>query len=124
MMALALLVQKPGACPLSTCGRSGNYFFHPTVFSQPAVASVPFTYGSLGRNSFRGPTRANFDLTIAKETAIYGERIGLDIIGSFFNIVNQAQFSDPTTSITSSTFGQISGTADPRIIQFTARLTS
>jgi outer membrane receptor protein involved in Fe transport len=117
------LAQKTGTCPLSTCGRIGNYFFDPTVFSQPAVASVPFTYGSLGRNSFRGPTRTNFDMTIAKETYIYAERVRLDIIGSFFNIVNHAQFNNPTVSITSSTFGQISGTADPRIIQFTARLT-
>jgi hypothetical protein len=47
----------------------------------------------------------------------------MEIIGSFFNILNHAEFNTPTTSITSSTFGQISGTADPRIIQFTARLT-
>jgi outer membrane receptor protein involved in Fe transport len=117
------LVQKSGACALSTCGRTGNYFFDPTAFSQPAVAAVPFTYGTLGRNAFRGPTRSNFDLTVSKVTSLYRERVNLEIIGNFFNILNQAEFNTPTTTITSSTFGQISGTADPRIIQFTARLT-
>jgi hypothetical protein len=117
------LVQKSGTCPLSTCGRIGNYFFDPTAFSQPAVSSVPFTYGTLGRNAFRGPTRSNFDLTVSKKVSLYGERLNLEIIGNFFNILNNAQFNNPTVSITSSTFGQISATADPRIIQFTARLT-
>jgi hypothetical protein len=40
----------------------------------------------------------------------------------FFNLFNHAQFREPDTSITSGTFGQISQTYDPRIIQLALRL--
>jgi len=34
-----------------------------------------------------------------------------------FNVFNNAQFSNPDTNIADPAFGQISNTADPRIIQ-------
>ncbi len=120
-------VQKAGACVLSGCGRTGNFFFDPTIFTQPPTGATPpalsaITYGNLGRNSFRGPSRTNFDLTVSKMIPLAREgRYNLEIIGNFFNIFNNAEFNNPTLGITSGTFGQISGTADPRIIQFTMR---
>jgi hypothetical protein len=117
----AHLVQKAGN------GRTGNFFFDPVPFAAPAFSgnNVPtqFTYGSLGRNAFRGPTRTNIDLTISKVTNLVAERVKLEIIGNFFNAFNHAQFNNPQASLTSGTFGQISATADPRIIQLAGRLT-
>jgi hypothetical protein len=49
------------------------------------------------------------------------ERFHLQIRADFFNILNNAQFRDPDPSITSGTFGQISNTYGPRIIQLAAR---
>ena len=61
-----LLVQKAGN------GRTGNFFFDPTVFSAPAFSGnnppAQPTYGNLGRNAFRGPARTNFDVSISKVT--------------------------------------------------------
>jgi hypothetical protein len=106
------LVQKAGN------GRTGNFYFDPTAFVAPVTG-----YGTLGRNAFRGPGRTNLDLSISKVTNLYRERMKFEIIGNFFNALNHAEFNNPQTSITNSTFGQISATGDPRIIQVAARLT-
>jgi hypothetical protein len=116
------MVQKAGN------NRTGNFYFDPTAIVQPSTATpsspAQYTYGTLGRNAFRGPDRTNLDISVSKKTAIAKEgRVALEIIGNAFNVLNHTEFANPTTSITSSTFGQISTTADPRILQLAARLT-
>ena len=109
--------------------RTGNYYFNPTIFAGigtmggstclPCVTNPALrTYGNFPRNAFRGPSRTNFDLEIGKVTPLWGEKAKLEFRAEFFNILNSVQFRDPSTSITSGTFGQISTTYDPRIIQF------
>jgi len=51
-------------------------------------------------------------------TPLWGERLKMEFRAEFFNILNSVQFRDPSTSITSGTFGLVSTTYDPRIIQF------
>ena len=113
-------------------GRTGNFYFDPAAFERAsllalynnnaAVTNAALrTYGSLGRNAFRGPDRTNVNLTLGKVTDLYHESVKLEIRADFFNLFNHAQFDVPNTSITSGTFGQISSTADPRIIQLSAR---
>lgn len=118
--------------------RQGNYYFDPANFvnctasatcpngfptTAAAVANPAVrTYGTLPRNFFRGPSRTNFDLAVAKETPIIRERLNAEFRAEFFNIFNIVQFSNPSTSIASALFGQITSTADPRIIQFALRL--
>lgn len=113
-------------------GTTGNYFFDPTTFeraslnalqSSGAAATNPAlrTYGNLGRNAFRGPDRANFDLTVAKNIFLYKESVKLEIRGDCFNCFNHTEWGNPNTTITSSLFGQISTTGDPRILQLAAR---
>jgi hypothetical protein len=104
--------------------RTGNFYFEPTAIAAPANDPTLRTYGSLGRNAFRGPDRTNLDISISKKTNISREgRVAIEIIGNAFNVLNHTEFANPTTSVTSSTFGQISTTADPRILQLAARLT-
>ncbi len=79
------------------------------------------TYGSLRRNSLRGPGETNLDFSVAKTTRLT-ERVALEIEGDFFNIFNQTQFQNPDNTITDVTFGQITTTYPPRIIQLAARL--
>lgn len=113
-------------------GRTGNFYFNPTAFSTAAFSASGFdpvnnaaqrTYGTLGRNAFRGPDRFNTNMAIAKNTSIIGEnRLNAEFRADFFNMFNNTQFSNPSTSITSGVFGQISSTAAPRIIQLALRL--
>ena len=113
-------------------GNPGNFYFDPAAFSYKeivALGSAPVTnpalrtYGTLGRNAFRGPTRTNVNLTIAKITPIWGERVKSELRADFFNVLNHTQFDNPNLTITSPLFGQISSTGDPRIIQLAFRLT-
>jgi hypothetical protein len=119
--------------------RTGNYYFDPSNFVACTVSAtcpngLPTTaqalanpalrsYGTFPRNALRAPGRTNFDLAVAKTTPIYKERVKLEFRAEAFNILNHAEFSGPSTSITSSLFGQITSTADPRIIQLAARIT-
>lgn len=111
-------------------GTSGNFYFDPAAFSTAAFSAPGFdplnnpsqrTYGTLGRNSLRGPSRTNLDVSLSKNTAIT-ERLNLQFRAELFNIFNHAEFNNPNLSYTSGTFGQISTTADPRIIQLSLRL--
>ena len=113
-------------------GNPGNYYFNPAAFSTTAILALGTdpvtnpalrTYGSLGRNAFRGPTRTNVNLTIAKITPLWGERVKSELRADFFNVLNHTQFDNPNLTITSPLFGQISSTGDPRIIQLAFRLT-
>jgi Carboxypeptidase regulatory-like domain/TonB-dependent Receptor Plug Domain/TonB dependent receptor len=103
------------------------------VVANPALA----TYGTLPRNFFRGPSYINFDVTFAKTTSIT-ERLKLEIRADFFNIFNHANFLSPGVTNNgdgtfsgggdgvnpnADSFGQITSTYDPRIIQLAARFT-
>jgi hypothetical protein len=81
------------------------------------------TYGTLPRNFIRGPGRANLDFAVAKNTPLIAERLNMELRVEFFNIFNHAEFMNPTTSLSSSLFGQITTTYDPRIMQLGLRFT-
>ena len=102
---------------------TGPFWFDPTNLD---CVNVPlFTYGTLGRNAFRGPGINNWDLALLKDTNIT-ERHRIEFRAEFFNAFNHAQFSNPDNSGFSSTFGQLTTTrghdsdttSGSRIIQF------
>lgn len=119
--------------------RTGNFYFNPANFAACTVSAtcpngLPTTaqalanpalrsYGTFPRNALRAPGRTNFDIAMAKTTPIFKERVKLEFRAEFFNVLNHAEFNGPSTTITSSLFGQITSTADPRIIQLAARFT-
>src|SRR6202043_1140008 len=88
---------------------TGNYYFNPDAFSADfsGLAAGQYTYGSSGRNEYRGPDQVNVNLSIAKTTTLK-ERTKFEIRADFFNALNHTEFSLPNTSIGSSQFGQIS----------------
>ncbi len=101
----------------ATGSGNGAVYFQPGNF---AAASTG--YGTLPRNFFRGPSRTNIDMAIAKITPLYHERVNLEFRAEFFNVFNSTQFKNPDTTIGSQTFGEIITTYDPRILQFGARV--
>jgi hypothetical protein len=117
---------------LTVNGQTGNYYFNPANFSIAAFSAAGFdpvanpaqrTYGTLGRNAFRTPGRTNMDLALAKRTPLGRERFNSELRLEAFNLFNTVQFREPNTTITSSTFGQITDTYAPRIVQIALRLT-
>jgi outer membrane receptor protein involved in Fe transport len=104
----------------ATPNSPGNQFFTGN-FSVPDPSVITGSYGS-GRNILRGPGQANLDLALAKST-IVTERTKLELRAEFFNIFNHPEFQNPDTNISDSTFGQVTDTFAPRIIQFGLRFT-
>jgi Carboxypeptidase regulatory-like domain/TonB dependent receptor len=102
----------------SDCGGgtsvTGNFYINPTVFD---CSNVPmFTFGTLGRNSIRGPGINNWDLSVIKRTKIT-ESTTLEFRAEFFNAFNHVQFLNPDPTGLASTFGQVVQTRDPRLGQ-------
>ncbi len=117
--------------PNSASTNSGNYYFDPSLFSNSralaldGVSSTSFyPYGTLPRNALRGPSQTNLDLAISKHFLflIKDKNIDLELRGDAFNVLNHTQFRNPDTTITDSTFGQVSTTYDPRILQVALHL--
>ena len=109
-------------------GTTGNFWFNPNDLQQdPCIGAdtCPLGfYGTYRRNSFRGPSHSNMDLALEKSTNLVGERTKLLFRLEAFNIFNHAEFRPPASgSILSGTFGQITGTYDPRILQLALKLT-
>ncbi|MBC7926142.1 MAG: TonB-dependent receptor [Bryobacteraceae bacterium] len=104
---------------------SGGTWFDTSALSTEGleVLRTPSgTYGSLGRNALRGPARTNLDLRVSKSTRFLRERLKADLILEGFNVLNAAQFRNPDLNFNSGTFGVISTTYDPRILQAAIRL--
>ena len=84
-------------------------------------------FGTLGRNTFRGPGFRDFDMALIKDTAFghrgRGELANLQFRAEFFNIFNEVNFGLPSNIVRGSGFGFISKTAGPsRQIQFSVKL--
>ncbi len=84
-------------------------------------------FGSLGRNTFRGPLFHNFDVAVIKDTPLAmrdgHERAALQFRSEFFNIFNLVNFGLPSNTLLGAGFGRISRTAgSSRQIQFSLKL--
>lgn len=99
-------------------GSSGNYWFNPENFSP----DVQTGYGTLGRNAFRGPGRSNVDLSLSKDIPLWRENVKFQFRFEAFNVFNFVQWKDPDENIFSSSFGQVTDTYEPRILQFALRM--
>ncbi len=85
-------------------------------------------FGTLGRDTFRGPAFHNFDFALIKDTTLAtraagGELAVLQFRAEFFNLFNIVNFGLPSNIVTGSGFGEISRTAGTsRQIQFSIKL--
>lgn len=87
-----------------------------TIFANPQAGKL----GSLGFGILSVPSRWNFDFSLIKRVKVT-ESKNVEFRAEFFNAFNNPQFTGPNTSINSTTFGAITGTFDPRIMQFAMR---
>jgi hypothetical protein len=105
------------------------------------VCALPPTgrVGTSGRNQYYGPGLYNYDFTALKTFAVWKERTRLTFRADFFNLFNHTNFANPVHSMSSASFGQITGTVGsatatsvgttagafggPRQIQLALRLT-
>ena len=85
-------------------------------------------FGTLGRNTFRGPAYYDYDFSFIKSTPIGRrpsgiERMDLQFRAEFFNLFNIVNMGLPANTLLGSGFGEISHTAGTsRQIQFSLKL--
>jgi Carboxypeptidase regulatory-like domain len=85
-------------------------------------------FGTLGRNTFRGPAFQNYDISFVKDTPIGrrksgGELVNVQFRSEFFNIFNIVNMGLPSNTIQGTGFGLINRTAgSSRQIQFSLKV--
>ena len=80
-------------------------------------------FGTVGRNTLRGPGAINLDLSLFRDFPIT-ERIKLQFRAEAFNFTNTPHFDDPTNNFNSAAFMRItSAVADQRTFRFGLRTT-
>jgi outer membrane receptor protein involved in Fe transport len=104
-------------CPVQYLNRSAFVAVPVDPGTRIAVRS-----GNLGNGAVRGPGSWTTDLAVSKNFRVR-EQINLQLRADTFNALNHVNYSGPSTSITSATFGEISGAGGMRVVQLNGRLT-
>jgi hypothetical protein len=91
--AQALDAGNPAQPFTSSLGTFGCYAKGSSIMIPPPVG----TFGTMGRNLFRGPGFHNWDFSLVKDTRL-GERVKMELRAEFFNILNHPQFANPEAS--------------------------
>jgi carboxypeptidase family protein len=102
--------------------RINNYFAVGAFSGAPVVGPDGETgFGNLRRNTFRGPTQQNWDLSFGKDFRIT-ENKTFKFSADFFNIWNHPIFASPNNIFNGLGFGTITSTkGTPRLIQLSGR---
>jgi hypothetical protein len=77
----------------------------------------PGKHGTVGRANIEGPGTFAFDAALSRSFQIR-ESQRLEFRAEAFNVTNSLRRENPATNIIQSTFGQITQSLDPRILQF------
>lgn len=130
------LIAKP---KLSTARKDRQDYFGEGANNATAFFSIPIhiaggtgpnsgRFGTVGRNSFRGPAYYDFDYAVIKDTPFGqrksgAERVDLQFRAEFFNLFNIVNMGLPANILNGSGFGEISKTAgNSRQIQLSLKL--
>ena len=116
----------PYVARVTTAGTSSRTY---SYLNKAAWSTPPAgTWGNERRNSVQGPGFGDVDLSFFKRTPIT-EHVSTELRAEIFNIANQANFANPSGTLTSSSFGIMSATrnsssapglgpGEPRNMQF------
>jgi hypothetical protein len=95
-------------------------WFYTGAFAAPA-ANIPVP-GTAKRGTIAGPGFNTLDLGIFRNFRIV-ERLNFQLRGEAFNALNHTNVQTISTSATSSTFGEVTGFRDARILQVAGKFT-
>lgn len=107
---------KHGAC--TTSSAHCESWLNPDAFALPATG----TFGTVRKDSFRGPGDFTWNMGLFKNFPVR-EQWSFQFRAEFFNAFNHTNLNNPTSSVSGSGFGNISGAASPRIGQLALKMT-
>ncbi len=88
-------------------------WFNPAAFALPAAG----TYGNMGVGSLRGPGYWDWSQSISRRFPV-AEGHQIEFRAEAFNVTNSVRLGSPDTTLSSGTFGKITSSTGPRIMQF------
>lgn len=105
--------------PNSGGAKSWDQFFNTSAFAEVSTAGAS---GNERRGAVTGPGLWRYDMALIKNTRIT-EGLHLQFRAEAFNLFNHTNFSSVgTTLTTTSTYGKVTNTRDPRIMQLALKL--
>ncbi len=123
-LSSAIAILKPGATlpdnHLYTDEKGIPSIFQTTSAVNSFTGQDPGTVGT--RGIVRVPGAVNFDASVSKSFKMPFEGHRIMVRGEAFNAFNHVNFNTPNLSLaTPSTFGELTKTADARVMQFALR---
>ena len=106
---------RPDVVGSLTYPNSVNEWFNTAAFAKPA----PLSFGSAGEGIITAPGRANCNWSMFKSFRMPfpHEGANLQFRAEAFNVFNHTQFYQVDTGFNDSTFGKVTSTHDPRVLQ-------
>ncbi len=109
--------------PNSGAPKTWDKFFNTSAFVAVAIGGAT---GNERRGAVTGPGLWRYDMAFIKNTNL-SEQVHLQFRAEAFNLFNHTNFSSigttmPLPSATSTTFGTVTNTRDPRILQLALKL--
>jgi hypothetical protein len=99
---------------------SGLFVIPLTAGATPLQYSMPYG-GNLGRNTFRGPGFALWNLSLMKPFAI-SDRLGMELRADSTNLLNHRNFGPPIASMNNVDFGRNDSNPPSRVLLLSAKI--
>jgi hypothetical protein len=99
---------------------SSSPWFYTGAFAAPSPTSI--IPGTAKRGTIEGPGFQRLDLGVFRNFRLYS-RVNFQFRAEAFNAPNHTNVNSVGTSATSSTFGEVTGYRDARIVQFAGKFT-
>jgi hypothetical protein len=98
-----------------------NQYFNTAAFVP--LSQIPVgTYGNAARGLVYGPSYYDSDVAVLRYIPVGTERIKAQLRGEFFNVFNHPNFDNPTSPLSSNTFGRILAAEPGRVAQLALKL--
>ena len=102
---------------INTPAKGGSPWFSQSSFVQPTGVR----FGSSGRNTLSGPNFFNADASLFK-LFNFTERVKAELRAEAFSVTNTPQFNNPTTDVSNSNYGYITGAGGGRGMQLGVKI--
>jgi hypothetical protein len=92
--------------------------------ASPGVGFSTLGFGNVQKSSITGPANTNWDADAFRDLplpSLHGFNSHLEFRAEYFNVLNHVQLNDPQLSVTSGTFGAITGASNNRIGEFSMK---
>jgi hypothetical protein len=116
--------QSLGATGISTCAASPTklcYFNPSTTTGLFTSTGMTHGIGNAPLGDIIGPGYYSWDLSLRKNFRLPKESMGFMIELDAFNVFNRINYGNPSTTVTSSSFGQVTSSQPPRQVQIGAK---